>query len=381
VYTYNLIHTKSKMDESLAGLKHFKEDKILSEFLDEDFNVQNFTTNIIENTNIQHKLAELQNGICILDKELQYQIAERHGDLLAQATGIESLEGVLLTMQNRITSIQSAVERVRNKVGEPYKKIQSRTTQLRRLQNTCDALRRIIRLQRISKRLRLQLNSGIKEITKAAQSLRELEHLSEGIDLHGIEVFDENQIFFHQAKEEVLSNAKRILDQGLRSLNQTHTATALQVFYNLGCLQIPVQSAENEAIKHINKCIQNALSSTNNTASSNNGSFNKTPGKLSSSLSTNSAVFRNNLWANLENLLDQVSSSLLQLFHLQQVLLKKRDPITHVIFANEITKVCIFYNLILFIFLSFRTPKEVFYKMFGLKPVKVYNKTLKRTLL
>lgn len=39
------------------------------------------------------------------------QIASRHEDLLAQATGIESLEGVLTMMQSRITSLQSAVDR------------------------------------------------------------------------------------------------------------------------------------------------------------------------------------------------------------------------------------------------------------------------------
>jgi len=41
-------------------------------------------------------------------------------------------------------------------------------------QVTCDLLRRIIRIQRLSKRLQGQLQGGVREITKAAQSLSEL---------------------------------------------------------------------------------------------------------------------------------------------------------------------------------------------------------------
>ena len=57
---------------------------------------------------------------------------------------------------------------------EPYTKITSRTQQLRRLQEACDLLRRIIRIVYLSKRLHTQLQGGAREITKAAQSLNEL---------------------------------------------------------------------------------------------------------------------------------------------------------------------------------------------------------------
>lgn len=64
--------------------------------------------------------------------------------------------------------------RIQSKVAEPYNKIVSRTAQLRRLQDTCDLLRRIIRITYLSKRLQTQLQGGAREITKAAQSLNEL---------------------------------------------------------------------------------------------------------------------------------------------------------------------------------------------------------------
>ena len=64
--------------------------------------------------------------------------------------------------------------RIRNKVTEPYSKIVNRTAQLRRLQDACDLLRRVIRITYLSKRLQTQINGGAREITKAAQSLNEL---------------------------------------------------------------------------------------------------------------------------------------------------------------------------------------------------------------
>ena len=47
-----------------------------------------------------------------------------------------------------------------------------------RFQETCDLLRRIIRILYLSKRLHGQLAGGAREITKAAQSLNELGALS-----------------------------------------------------------------------------------------------------------------------------------------------------------------------------------------------------------
>jgi len=325
----------------LKGLQHFMSNDVLKGFMSQSFDVQSYTTTVIQSTNITNRLAELEQGINVLDIELQTQITKRHGDLLAQATGIESLEGVLTMMQSRIISIQSAVNRIRTKVGEPYKKIQARTSQLERLQSTCDVLRRIIRLQRISKRLKIQLQGGIKDITKSAQSIRELEHLSQGIDLHGIYIFDENQKFFSQAKKEVQIKSVQLLRQALRSQNQTQTGTALQAFYNLETLCEAVENVKEESIEKLKECVEVALNSKNIQASlSNSSTYGKVsgPGKISGFPSASSEVYRQNLWNNLEILSDQILTKFLELFHLQKVLMKKRDPVSHSLFAEKLDK-------------------------------------------
>uniref|UniRef100_A0A8B9WRA6 Component of oligomeric golgi complex 5 n=1 Tax=Bos mutus grunniens TaxID=30521 RepID=A0A8B9WRA6_BOSMU len=157
-----------------ATVRELLQDECYSDFLNEDFDVKTYTSQSIHQAVIAEQLAKLAQGISQLDKELHLQVVARHEDLLAQATGIESLEGVLQMMQTRIGALQGAVDRMKAKIIEPYNKIVARTAQLARLQVACDLLRRIIRILYLSKRLQGQLQGGSREITKAAQSLNEL---------------------------------------------------------------------------------------------------------------------------------------------------------------------------------------------------------------
>uniref|UniRef100_A0A9L0IJ83 Component of oligomeric golgi complex 5 n=1 Tax=Equus asinus TaxID=9793 RepID=A0A9L0IJ83_EQUAS len=157
-----------------ATVRELLQDECYSAFLNEDFDVKTYTSQSIHQAVIAEQLAKLAQGISQLDKELHLQVVARHEDLLAQATGIESLEGVLQLMQTRIGALQGALDRMKAKIVEPYNKIVARTAQLARLQVACDLLRRIIRILYLSKRLQGQLQGGSREITKAAQSLNEL---------------------------------------------------------------------------------------------------------------------------------------------------------------------------------------------------------------
>lgn len=82
--------------------------------------------------------------------------------------------GVLQMMHARIQSLLSTTERIRGKVTEPFNRITVRMNQLTRLQETCDILRRVIRILYLTKRLKVQQQGGVREITKTAQSLSEL---------------------------------------------------------------------------------------------------------------------------------------------------------------------------------------------------------------
>lgn len=322
----------------------FRSDDVLKPFLDNDFDVQNYTTKVIQSAVISQRLAQLLDGISVLDKELQSQINSRRDDLLAQATGIESLEGVLNMMQTRILSLQSAVDRIRGKISEPYDKIMTRTTQLSRLQAACDLLRRIIRILYLSKRLHSQVQNGVREITKAAQSLNEMDYLSQGVSLEGIDVIAADLVFMKRARGEIESQAYRLLEQGVVSQNPSQIATALQAFYNLGDLYTPLRRTIDDLVADVTKNITHALDvkAISNSVGSRPGSNMhqmKGPGKAAGMLTPgDSSAFRAQLWNNIEDVMEYVSSSTNQVVGLQKVLAKKRDPVSHQAFIDELGK-------------------------------------------
>ncbi|PIK54910.1 putative conserved oligomeric Golgi complex subunit 5 [Apostichopus japonicus] len=239
-------------------------------------------------------------------------------------------------MQTRIHALQTAVDRIRSKVVEPYEKIVARTAQLRRLQGACDLLRRIIRILYLSKRLHGQLQGGAREITKAAQSLNELDYLFHGVDLSGIDIVEQDTMFIRRARKDIERQAQKMLHQGMETQNQTQVATSLQVFHNLGSLKETVEKVLSDCESNIRRNIKTALSVQllpTTTANPMRG-----PGRASMPAPGNTAAFRATLWTNLEKLMDQLYATCGQIHHLQKVLSKKRDPVTHVFFMEELYK-------------------------------------------
>ncbi|XP_038667266.1 conserved oligomeric Golgi complex subunit 5 isoform X2 [Scyliorhinus canicula] len=330
------------------SVKELLLDECYIDFLKEEFDVKTYTAQSIHQAVIVEQLAKLAQGISQLDKELHIQVVARHENLLAQATGIESLEGVLQMMQTRIAALQCTVDRIRGKIVDPYNKIVARTAQLARLQAACDLLRRIIRILYLSKRLQGQLQGGSREITKAAQSLNELDYLSQGVDLSGIEVIENDLLFIARARLEVENQAKRLLEQGMETQNPTQVGTALQVFYNLGTLKGTINNVVDGYQVSLEDNISSALDIkmlTQPIPATTRG-----PGRAAMPTPGNTPAFRAALWTNMEKLMDQICAACGQVQHLQKVLTKKRDPVTHVCFIDEITKdgqadiLCAFWN-------------------------------------
>ncbi|KAM8978315.1 conserved oligomeric Golgi complex subunit 5 isoform 2-T2 [Sarcophilus harrisii] len=240
-------------------------------------------------------------------------------------------------MQTRIGALQGAVDRIKAKIVDPYNKIVARTAQLARLQVACDLLRRIIRILYLSKRLQGQLQGGSREITKAAQSLNELDYLSQGIDLSGIEVIENDLLFVARARLEVENQAKRLLEQGVETQNPTQVGTALQVFHNLGTLKDTISNVVDGYCATLEENINSALDIKVLTQPSQTA-VRGGPGRSTMPTPGNTAAFRAALWTNMEKLMDQICAACGQVQHLQKVLAKKRDPVSHICFIEEIVK-------------------------------------------
>ena len=294
-------------------IDQLKQNTIFSDFLNSQFDAQDYANTVIEGHVIGEALSKLNDGVDLLNNELLTQVSQNHEDLLSQATGIETLEGVLNSIQTRCQSLVKSVDRVKTQVTEPYNRIASRTRQLRRLQTTCDYLRRIIRILHLSKRLKTQMKSGSRELTKAAQTLDELSYVVEGVDLSHIDVVCEELTEISKVRLDVEKQGKQMLEQGLASQNQTLIGTALQVFLNLGCLVDQVNVVTSSYTELAEVCVAQGVDVPCLSSAQDSGV----------------------LWVQIEGFLNKLHDLCQNVFTLEKVLAKKRDPVTHKFFIDD----------------------------------------------
>ncbi|XP_069674732.1 conserved oligomeric Golgi complex subunit 5 [Periplaneta americana] len=303
--------------------KIIEQDEFYKQFLQKDVDIKNEAVSL--GLSVTEQLKKLTEGITLLDKELQRQVLANHEDLLSQATWVEKLEGVLAVMQTHVQCLLSAVERLRTKIVDPFNKIELQTIMLSRLHATSDLLRRVARIQHLSRRLTTQMQGSTPDITKAAQSLNELTQLSEDVDLSGLEVLEEDQHLIRSHRIEVERQAKLMLTQGLQTQNMSQVGIAVQVFYNLGSLDSTVSHVLETAERNIKQSIKealdvNKLSQTSSSEVKSRGG----PGRAAMPSPGNTANFRSRLWTALEHLFDSsMCTEYRQIELLQRLLVHK----------------------------------------------------------
>lgn len=316
----------------------FQEDSTYAPFLDDDFDVQNHVSQLVQGVIIAEELNKLTLGISRLEREIECQVGNHYEDLLSQATGVETLEDVLNTMHTRLQTLLAGVERLRVRVVDPYQRLEKHTMVLGRLQASCELLRRVIRCLMLSQRLQQQLSSEPRDITKAAISLSELDHLGRDVDLTGLEVLERDQRLVRQARADVEKQAVVMMDRGMEAQNQTQVGTALQVFHNLGILVPSVEKVLDTLIARLNNSVSLTLDVNALTQMSQDPRKSSGPGKAIMPAPGQSVQFRASLWSNLEKLMDDIYHVCVQTSHLHKVLAKKRDPVTHVCFLEEVQR-------------------------------------------
>lgn len=317
--------------------QEFQEDNTYSPFLADDFDVQKHASQLVQGVIIAEQLNKLTLGINRLEREIESQVGSHYEDLLSQATGVETLEDVLNTMHTRIQTLLAGVERLRVRVVDPYQRVERHTLVLGRLQATCELLRRVIRCLMLSQRLQQQLSSEPRDITKAAISLSELDHLGRDVDLTGLEVLERDQRLVRQARSDVEKQAVVMMDRGMELQNQTQVGTALQVFHNLGILVPSVEKVLDTLITRLNKSVSQTLD-VNSLLQVCQDTRKSGPGKAIMPGPGQSVQFRASLWSNLEKLMDDIYHACVQTSHLHKVLAKKRDPVSHVCFLEEVQR-------------------------------------------
>ncbi|EZA54454.1 conserved oligomeric Golgi complex subunit 5 [Ooceraea biroi] len=306
------------MDE-ISSWEEIENDQFFKQLLD----VDSKKTDVNSLLSVAQQLNKLGQAITVLNTELQRQVLANHEDLLSQATWVEKLEGVLFVMQSHIQSLLSAVERLRGKIVDPFNRIEMQTIVLARLHETSDLLRRVARMQHLSKRLNSQMNSINQgpDIVKAANSLHELEQLMADTDLNGLDVIADDQQAVKAQRATVQRIATHTLTQGLQAMDRTKVSTAVQVFQNLGIIKEAVDTTIESTLAEIEKISRESL----DVSLAMNQDFGKrgAPGRAAIPSPGSSGNLRVRIWENLERLFqDTLYTQCLQIELLQRILLE-----------------------------------------------------------
>jgi len=167
---------------------------------------------------------------------------------------------------------------------------------------------------------------AIKEASKAAQLVAELEELINDGGLRGVTIVEADTKWIKEVGQKVRQDAQKALEKAIVSLNQGEMGMALQAFFHLGILEDRVSVATIWAAKEFSQEARDALKDIN----ASGGGASDPNQKLQALRVRTDALLERSLrsWA-------------LRVWNLQRVLTKKRDPATHVLFS-DVVKINVF---------------------------------------
>jgi hypothetical protein len=369
-------------------------DPKLAPFLRDDFDGTAYASGVLAGGPDAPKDAKkvLDRTIADLDAALALEVREHHDELLHQLGGIDEADRVLQIVKGGVTSLRQTMGRVRDEIVEPHTAVDAKTRQLENLTRTVDLLRRVVRASKLNAKLRAALRveesdsagdasekpsrsngqsneSNDKEasrrveaerrrrasaaaagdLAKAAKTLGDIEELRrEGAgddDFSGVDVVERDNRWLNEAARETRRRAGVALDQGIASASQAEVGAALQVFHNLGELKHAVDNRVASLAASAVDFVREALD-PKALAREAGGSETNAGGGLSGMNTHGRRAlmpppgeeerWAEILWQRIESSLDAAKANCLAVWHLQRVLAKKRDPITHALFLDEV---------------------------------------------
>ncbi|KAL3695831.1 hypothetical protein R1sor_009907 [Riccia sorocarpa] len=322
-----------------AALELFEKDPVFSKFLSDDFNAAQFASEALGSESASAASEKLEEGIRLLEKQLRNEVFFRHDQLLQQLSTLKETESVLAVVRAGVEGLQGSVQRVRSEIAEPYKQIKLKSRQLNSLHDTVELLRSVIKALKRLKQLKELMDSvnAKADLAKAAELFNEIETLRKEADLSGVEVIEEEVPWLMEVGNRIRTEAMNSLEAGMEALNQAEVGSVLQVYFNMGELkstvEILINKYKSQAIKSVSTALDmKAISSTMGGGGPGGVQRSGTP-----QLGATSRA-REGLWQRLGTCISQLKTIMLAVWHLQRVLAKKRDPISHTVFLDEVTQ-------------------------------------------
>eukprot|EP00955_Chlamydomonas_euryale_P085160 364060-Chlamydomonas_euryale.AAC.3 len=181
-------------------------------FLQTDFNVARFTSNVLagSQTTAQAQAEQLREGVRVLDAELRSEVLGRSAELLGHVKRMTCADESLRDVVLGVDSLQAAVKRIRGEIVGPYDAVKKKTRQLHNLHATIDLLRLLIHRIKLTQKLKAQLDAapGALDLAKAAKLITDIRSVDAEADLSGIDAVTSDAAFLAQATTTVRQQAE-----------------------------------------------------------------------------------------------------------------------------------------------------------------------------
>ncbi|CUA67712.1 Conserved oligomeric Golgi complex subunit 5 [Rhizoctonia solani] len=327
--------------------------------------------------------------------QIRSLVVAHHEALLAQAANVSGMEGLLSSVRVGINELTQSLDRLRLKVHVPYQTLAGLFSQLQKLRQAADVLRRTSRFVALARRLELQMkeiDSGVpastlskslptgdsrgsldsaapgagagtedgnakeRAVARAALSAAELASLLETpatntisdeeqpafIPLQKINVITRLVPTLEASRKRINEEMESMIIEGLASLNQSVLAAALQTAFNLRIMPTVVQSLLLDLTEAVDARIKSAfdVSKIAKEISGNDPAPQPTGLMYRSRLRTaptnlTAPQWTNALWARLEQMIEEMAGCCIKVYNLEKVLKYKKDPTSQASFLDE----------------------------------------------
>eukprot|EP00741_Cyanophora_paradoxa_P018990 tig00021108_g18333.t1 len=318
-------------------LAQLQKDELFAKFVDPKLDTTSFVSSVIKSGQVSTIREKLVSGVSTLQDELRNEVITKHDELLHQVASLQNLDSSLSLVNTGAHNLQASVARLRAEITEPFERMKQQTVQLERVLAATQLLRRVHRFLQLISSLRTHLYGSVPDLAKAAQAVYELECELKERDLSGVQVVEDEAAWVAQAGAKVRSDAERILAKGLEELSQAELGSALQIFYNVRGLQERVGGVVARITDQLAHAVHSALDPQSLAEDARGAGQTPTgPGQRAQSQPARGGAWRAALWARLESMLEFAQTCCMQVWQLQKVLAKKRDPVTRACFLEEL---------------------------------------------
>jgi len=279
----------------------------------------------------QEEIDRLQSTIASLEQQITSLALDNRTLLLRETKRFKNSATDFQKLFLAIRSLQTVAARVKAEVSEPFARLSSKTVQLTRLYKTIDLLRQTTAQIKLVDRIRSEMqseNMDLLDLSKVARLLSEAALLRQEVDLSGIRVCDENDRYLEGAKVRVHDKLVYLLGAGVESRNQVDIAGALQALHNLQELAPALDMLVQNMAQRVKKIFVNALDMKKISAISGIGA--------SAFSQASSQANQKVLWEQIVKATEEFKEVVICMWHLQKVLIRKKDPLSHKKFIDLI---------------------------------------------